>query len=125
MATISAWAVGSFVAVTRFAPVAMTVPSFATSAANGPPPFRMFARANAMAWRMKSDDMEIAFYLQRQLCQRFRKHESPFFNVFGRRILIRPMTVSLKTRNKKHSGWRNPRNKKRVVISAANHGETA
>ena len=37
MATISACAVGSLARVTWLAPVAMTTPSFTTSAANGPP----------------------------------------------------------------------------------------
>src|SRR5260370_2752031 len=65
MATIAACAVGSLLAVTRLAPSAMTRPSFAMSAAKGPPrPERTFSRASAMARRMKSADM---FAVQKQL----------------------------------------------------------
>src|SRR5271165_4438868 len=53
MATTSACAVGSFVLVTQLAPSATTLPSFTTSAANGPPlPERTFSSPNAMARRM-------------------------------------------------------------------------
>ena len=45
MATISAWAVGSLVRVTWLAPVAMTIPSLTTRAANGPPSKRTFSMA--------------------------------------------------------------------------------
>src|SRR5258707_7034793 len=65
MATISACAVGSLVAVTQLATCAMTRPSFAMSAAKGPPrPERTFSRASAMARRMKPADM---FAVQKQL----------------------------------------------------------
>src|SRR5438876_2308014 len=58
MAMISAWAVGSFVEVTRLVPSARTRPSFTTSAANGPPrPERTFSSARAMARRMNSSDI--------------------------------------------------------------------
>src|SRR5215470_19717373 len=57
MTTIWAWAVGSLVKVTRFAPSATTLPSFTTTAANGPPPDRTLATASAIAWRMISGDI--------------------------------------------------------------------
>ena len=44
MALTSAWAVGSFVSVTEFTPLAMTLPSFTTTAPKGPPcPPRTFS----------------------------------------------------------------------------------
>src|SRR5258708_32025639 len=65
MATISACAVGSLLAVTRLAPSAMSRPCFATRAAKGPPRReRTFSRASAMARRMKAADM---FAVQKQL----------------------------------------------------------
>src|SRR6266513_726265 len=63
MATTSACAVGSFVRVTRFAPSAIMRPSFATTAANGPPlPEWTFSSASAMARLMKSGDIDLPFY---------------------------------------------------------------
>src|SRR5438874_173574 len=64
MATISACAVGSFVAVTRFVPSAMTRPSLTMTQPNGPPPARMFSKASAMARRMNSADMWSATCVQ-------------------------------------------------------------
>src|SRR5450432_950660 len=49
MATISACAVGSLDRVTWLAPVAMTIPSFTTNAAKGPPSRRTFSTASSMA----------------------------------------------------------------------------
>src|SRR5580704_2964946 len=54
MATISAWAVGSFVGVTRFAPSARIRPSLAMTAPKGPPPERRLSSARVMARRMNS-----------------------------------------------------------------------
>src|SRR5216684_2002420 len=73
MATISACAVGSLVAVTRLAPSAMMRPSFAMSAAKGPPwPERTFSKASAMARRMKSADM---FAVRNQLASTGEKSQ--------------------------------------------------
>src|ERR1700730_10207832 len=75
MATISACAVGSLVAVTQLAPSAMTRPSFATRAAKGPPrPERTFSRASAMARRMNSADM---FVFRESACLCRRKIATP------------------------------------------------
>src|SRR5271165_149991 len=50
IATISACAVGSRVAVTRFTPAAMIAPSLTTTAANGPPADeRTFSSESAIA----------------------------------------------------------------------------
>src|ERR1035441_5994982 len=49
MATISAWAVGSLARVTWLVPVEITIPSFTTSAANGPPFRRTFSTARSIA----------------------------------------------------------------------------
>src|SRR5882757_496475 len=55
IATTSACAVGSFVAVTRFVPSAIMRPSFTITAANGPPlPLRTLSIARAIARRMNS-----------------------------------------------------------------------
>src|ERR1700737_4131691 len=53
---ISAWAVGSLAEETRFIPQAMTVPSRAMTAPNGPPrPSRIFSADSAMAHRINSN----------------------------------------------------------------------
>src|SRR5215469_5149016 len=55
IATISAWAVGSFVEVTWFQPLAMIVPWRAMMAPNGPPsPAAIFSAESAMARRIKA-----------------------------------------------------------------------
>ena len=49
MALISAWAVGSWFGVTRFAPRAMIRPSWAITAPKGPPPARTFSSERRIA----------------------------------------------------------------------------
>src|SRR5712692_2879649 len=71
MATISACAVGSLLEVTRLVPSAITLPSFTTIAANGPPrPECTFSMASSMAFCMNG-------FAMASILVRTAKHGAP------------------------------------------------
>src|SRR6266436_716845 len=59
----------------------------------------------------------------RQVRQRLRQHQRAPRNIFWRRVLIRSMAVSIPAGNKKHPRRGDPRYKKGIVISPADHLE--
>lgn len=63
IALTSACAVGSLLAVTRFTPVATTLPSFTITAPNGPPPFLTLLSAREIASRIISSFLISSFSL--------------------------------------------------------------
>src|SRR5271165_3413453 len=136
MATTSAWAVGSFVAVTRLTPSATTRPSFTTTAANGPPPSRIFSCASAMARCINSVDIflwsiklitpppfviRVRAGLRRKLGQRFGEHQCSAGNILRRSVLVGTMTEALAAGDEQHTRGRDARHEQRIVIRAADH----
>src|SRR5713226_8687271 len=58
-----------------------------------------------------------------QPCQRLRQHQRPPRYILRRGVLIRPMAVPIPAGNEEHPRRSDPRNEKRIMISAAHHFE--
>ena len=67
IADTSAWAVGSLLAVTLLAPVAMTSPSLTITAPKGPPPFLTFSTEISIAICIKCLSCSVIFIVSKSL----------------------------------------------------------
>src|ERR1700685_3578177 len=61
--------------------------------------------------------------LLRQSCKSFRQHQSAADNIVGRCIFVGTMTVTIAAGNEQHGNRSDAAHEKRIVMSAADHGQ--